>query len=849
MDHEYLQNVMGSPYVQEGAFSRLKARGAQAMGALGAMAGHQIQDPNETKLRSLWDGFMSSLKKTMRDWETQISPMFDQKVTLDEDGKEVKETLDALADLLTMQGPQKIGSAPNQGYHEPSVRNPRDNPNTYVKGSAYNRSTTSPTKLTELIDEGFWDAANRDIGLNKALGSNDPIKILNSYKNHVLSAFQKFMRDAVKMTKLTASQIYYKLYHIQPSKPGWQASGNMMKVVQRLTDLQNVGDVGAVPPVIQPQQGQGVPPVIQPQQGQGVPPVIQPQQEPQPPQQPSDEPTKPAQPSGQKPSGDQGIEGGEGDAISPKELPSVILKAIQIIEDAVSQDIAHTGKYFDKDASGQMTPLPKDYGTGQSMTKEAADQPAATDAGGEEPEEKERKGEFIYNFRSKLRKYPGTPFSIQVKPVTVDSKIEGTNISVEVWWQCTDDHNTHNKIYAIANRGGKKSKPMLIMEFFDHEVHSKSGATDPKSTNFFTPEKIINAANPTGPNKLANASPDVLQAIKSHQDKLLRSLMVISARKSMEFKPKKDKTFPLKFDDAGNVTVYKDGKESGTYTSDQVSDFLNKSDFATSEKWKESLDDAGYFEKFPDKEPKEIATYPAFKDAVLALMALKFGEAEATKLAAHAWMELRQTVDDLNAIQTNDIVQLAAKKQKEYGGLESPEGGAAASGNPTAPPAPKAKPPITPVSKPASGPPPTTKPTAPVSGAAGGPPPTTAPTAPVSQEKPEPEKGQGQKPQQPPAPEAKPKKPEQEIKIWKGSDGQMRWSNKKGVVGGLTSKTIQKFKEKPEFLAALKKAKANKFAPPTKKVIDPKTGKETEEPDTNLQEKFVNPFQMDNFLL
>ena len=75
MDHEYLQNVMGSPYVQEGAFSRLKARGAQAQQAGSAMLGRGIQDPTVTKVKSLWDGMMKSVRPIINDWRTQVSPM------------------------------------------------------------------------------------------------------------------------------------------------------------------------------------------------------------------------------------------------------------------------------------------------------------------------------------------------------------------------------------------------------------------------------------------------------------------------------------------------------------------------------------------------------------------------------------------------------------------------------------------------------------------------------------------------------------------------------------------------------------------------------------------------------
>src|ERR1035441_9236580 len=277
MNHEYLQNVMGSPYVQEGEFSRLKAKGAQAMGALGAMAGHQIQSPVETKLHSLWDGFIASLKGIMKDWSGQVSPMFDQKAPITNgQQQQVKECLDELAKLLTSAVPQNIGSAPDKGYHDSTNRNPRDNPQSYVRGSAYNRSTTSPTKLTEMVEEGFWDAAKRDVKLNTALGSSDPSTILDSYKNHVLSMFQNFMKDAVKMTKMTAQQIYSMLAKMQPTQPGWQAAGNMQKVVKQLKTLQSVGDIkgNGEPPVINPQaaRGQAPPQIQQPSKAQQLPP-------------------------------------------------------------------------------------------------------------------------------------------------------------------------------------------------------------------------------------------------------------------------------------------------------------------------------------------------------------------------------------------------------------------------------------------------------------------------------------------------------------------------------------------------------------------------------------------------
>lgn len=944
MDHEYLQNVMGSPYVNEGAFDRLKAKGAQAMGALGAMAGYQIQSPAETKLRSLWEGFMSSLKKIMKDWEGQVSPMFDQKVPLTtEKQRQVKDALDALARTLAPVGPQKIGTAPDD-FADPGVRTQRRNPDTFVKGSAYNRSTTSPTKLSELVDEGFWDAAKRDMGLNKALGSNDPSKILDAYKNQVLSAFQSFMKDAVKMTKMTAQQIYGLLSKMQPAKGGWQAAGNMQKVVEHLKSLQAMGDItgkgeppemhppaapGEQPPVIQKPTAQPppipkpaeqpVPPVIPKPAEQPVPPVIpKPAEQPVPPVIPKEQPPKPGEHPAAPPTAAAGKE-----VIDPKEYPYIILHAIRIINNAVTADESHAGHFFDKDKSGKYTPLPTGWDEPSvtkesnlmSLLKEIHSDPKPKGGkvakGGEgEQEEPEVPGEFLYNFHSKFSKHPGKPFNIEVKPVGMSNEVpELPGVKIQVIWQNED---TLNDIYVIAEKNGKKTKPLLIMEFYDDDVSSQTGATDPSSTNIFSVDKLVQSSDPDAASKLAGAPPKVKQAIQNEQELLLRSLMATTYRKGMEFRSKAGKNvFPLKFDTSGRVTYKtKNGKptsdKDGQPTTIDQTEVEQKleGEYKEAEMWADSLEHYGYFDMFKGLKPKDITEYPAYNQAYKELAKGGMEDAAIGKLLPKAWTELSQTkaqkditaaelvanvtgegtpgvfgepeaepdagpqayedaklalqklgVKDIDKKLQQAWMDLAAtKKEDEITASDLTQ--AVVSGKKPTPPAPPAapaaptEPPKAPVSAPGGAPAPTKEPTAPVtapvSGAAGAPPPESK----VSTDKPEPEKGKGQQPQQPPAPEAKPKKKKgQEIKIWKGSDGQMRWSNKDGVVGGLTSKTMKKFKGNPEFVDALKKAKANKFAPPTKKVVDPKTGKETEVPDDTLQERFVNPFQRDNFLL
>ena len=856
MDHEYLQNVMGSPYVQEGAFSRLKAKGAQAMGAIGAMAGHQIQSPVETQLRSLWEGFVSSLKKLMKDWEGQVSPMFDQKVPLtNEKQQQVKEALDALAQTLSSMGPQKVGNFP-QGEHDPRVRNQRDNPETYVKGSAYNRSTTSPTKLTELMAEGFWDAANRDMGLNKALGSNDPSTILDKYKNQVLSIFQNFMKDAVKMTRMTAQQIYAVLAKMQPAKGGWQAAGNMQKVVGQLKTLQSIGDI----------KGTGAPPVINPPADATQPeaqPEPEPEAQPEQPaqQQPTPQPAPQAQPqpTAQQtppPAQGAGIAGGSG-STSADELPFIVLKAMKIIIDAVKNDKQHVGTFF---SGGE---LPKDYGgntlygkVSPTVTETTSGPKPKGGAAGEdnfpEPPEKEVPNQFLYNFHSKHRKTPASSFSIQVKPVTEPEVVEElpSKPTVEVWWQ-NEGHK--NRIFAVATTQGKKSKPVPIMQFFDNEVSSKAGSTTPTDPNFFTADKVLQASNPNGDSPIAKASEQVKAEIKQLEPDLLRALMATTGRKAMEFVPKSTKIFRMKYDEAGDVTT-----KDGTYDKEEVKANLASPNPKVAEAWSETLDAYGYFESFPDMKPGAAASASpasasglpqAYEDGVKALTQIMKAKGvkpeqvqkQAEQMAQQAWVKLKgQGKTDITA---EDVLQMALSgKPNTPSKPEAPEA-------PAAPEAPSGAD----VSKPAGEPPAAKEPTAPVSGGASGPPPTTNPTAPVSGEKPEPDKGQGQEPQQPQQPTAQPDAGAQNkfgaVKIRRK---QIEWEHPKThEVHLVSADQLEKFaKKQPKFANALKSHPElyQKFKDMIEKDQKKPEGGGDEKPQVAERAGYINPFNRDNLL-
>ena len=656
MDHEYIQHIQGSPYVKEGMWDRFKAKAAQQMGSLGAMAGHQIQNPNETKIRSLWDGFMKGLKSAMKDWDSQVAPMFDEQIPLDQNGEAIKSAIDSLSRSLRSEFPTPTGNYNSTlGYHDSTVRNPRDNSDSYVKGSAYNRSTTSP-KLKDLapkqqgnVEEGFWDAANRDLKLNRALGSNDPSQILNAYKKYILSLFNGFMKDAMKSTKLQAPQIYQLLSKMK-------ATSHMQKVVQALKQLQSAGEAnpqaepGEEPPVIQQPAGAQPPPIPQqpaPYSGP-VPPVIGQQPPPIPQQKETPPPSKPDHlPKDPTPSEyDPPVPGQQGKSefhITPNEIPYVILKAIRIIIDAVSSDKSHVGQYFT--APNLPTKFKQDISEIDAPPKsnKPKDQKKDTETDDFEP----IPGEFVYNFHGNFRKSPGTNFSIQVQPVHEKPEIEQFGISVEVWWSCTD---TENEIYAVAMKEGAESDPILIMKFSDHETSSKMGASNPYDQNAFSIEKIVNQSDDPGAEKKLDPKflgqekfGQVMNEMKKLQNLLLRSLMVVTARKAKEFKPKTKNVFPITYDDKGNVTFTNpETKQEQTITIDKVKEIL-KGDYEQAQKWKETLDHYDYFDHFPiEVTPPD--QYPAWKEAEYVLMT-KYGQNEggARKILVKAWMELSKT--------------------------------------------------------------------------------------------------------------------------------------------------------------------------------------------------------------
>ena len=659
MDQEYLRNIMGSPYVNEGAFTQLKVKSAQAMSIF---EGLESTDPT---LRYLWEGFMRYLKYAMKHWESKISPMLNGVAPGKQ--KQVKDQLDALAKILFPAIPPTIGTPPSSAPPSPL-----------------------PLDSDYTIEEGFWDTIKQGMGMNKTFGSNDSLTILNNWKNYIVSVFQGFVKKASRKTKMAEPQIYAALARIHLENPTWQIARNMQQIVNHFKTIQGIGDIRepvTTAPASVPPTSAGTPP---------APPTSAPPTSAAP---TSAAPASAAPASAGTPSGGGAEPSSEEPSIThggvfkilPKDYSFIILHAIKVINNAVMSDKSHTGHYFDKDpTTNAYIPLPTEF-EGPSPIKESRiklkwllreiTSPPKSNAPVHTPPpddnvEPEIPGEFLYNFHSKFRKLPATSWNIDVKPIDPNLKkdVEGLpGVKIKVIWNC---HKGENKIYVVAYKDGKSSDSLMIMRFGDDDVNSKAGATTQGDDQFFTTNKIVQDSDPYNDSKLEGASPEILQQIKVEEEKLLRSLMATTHRKIMEFKSKKGlAVFPLKWYDDGSVT-YKQNPGDGTPTNElngiwieppisrvEVGKKLQGKDY---KKWEDSLNHTGYFEQFPNIKPKDISAYPAYAEAEKTMKQ----EHHDLTLLMSAWMKLRQDGIAPEHITADQLLAEALKPKVYYDAIK-----------------------------------------------------------------------------------------------------------------------------------------------------------------------------------
>jgi hypothetical protein len=602
MDQDFLNNINGSPYVEEGAFSRLQSKAAQISRGATSMLGQGGQPPYETIIRSLWDGFVKKVTPILNDWNSQ--------------GKQVLST-------FTL----------NQSQEE--MANILDNIYSSLRSSFNPKYPNS--LLRESLDEAFWDMAKRDIGLNKKLGSNDPSKIINGFKNKILNLYNMFLSDASKTTNIplqnvenVASKLNFK--GVAQPQTGVIPAGTISNVIGKLKTLKTMPDVPSEPIP-------GTTPPVAPSTPESTPPVaaaVAPTAPQTSPSSNTNTPSGNAEPSSES----------EG-KITDNDAAFLILEVVKIIIETVKADASHSADIFNAPE------LPQSMHDKQINEEDVPEKPTDKNNTTTDDKSDEMPGEFVYNFHSRDKKFPGS-FSINVGNQKTIKLPSGKQKNIQVIWH---SHKGTNDIWVMSKGDDGKATKALIFKFYNDQAAPQLGHE--KTTNV---DLLLKQSKPMGGPTLdqTKIDPKIMSEINSLQSDLFRSLFAVVRRKGMEFKPKEKGLYSLTFDDEGVVTSHqKDGKTK-QYAEGDLRQVLNGPP-EIADKWKKSLEAVGYFDKFPDLKPTPIENYKNFKDAILTLISLKYGEKESTNLVANAWAKLKteNPTQPPEKIETSTLVKKA----------------------------------------------------------------------------------------------------------------------------------------------------------------------------------------------
>lgn len=590
MDIEYLQNIAGSSYVDEGLGDRIRSRGASGAQRISAMTGGSFSDLNYTKVESLFNNFIRRIAKTLKDFA--------------EGDNSVANRLEQMRPQVTEQHLAVIQQLKDL-YHSivPTFFQQHQ-----LKHSVLNPRGTGP-QLSEMLKEGIF---SRGMSLNAALQTNDPTTILNAYISDIKREYNSFLRDAIKITN--APKDYVK-----------RVVGNLN---QKWTPLLNkVEQVSGTPPV------QPAPP--QPQQTAQQPPS----------QQAAAAPVSATPPAAVPPAPQA-----QSPEISKNDFGGIVDRVVDIIIETVSSDLERAEKFISKPGAvptqkglptdWEQPPLTKEPDVTPTNEAEIAVEKEPEDKGDEDDQkedEPEAHGEFLYNFHSRYDKQRN--FAIEVKPTNQSLNIyklgSGNTKKLNVIWY---NKRHENDIYVkhtpvqIEKQGDTtitkqtaKTEQVLLFRFWDDQVNPRNA-----QSKKFNVKLLLDQANPLAGDLLNGADPAVLDNLNKKTEPLLRALYATTYRKAMEFKRR---LISLFFDNAGNLYQ---AKRTGNelVTKDQITAHINSTNVKERQRWIKSLDRIKFFDKFPDMKPKNqsnLDEIPNAMDAVNALVALGHKKIDALK--------------------------------------------------------------------------------------------------------------------------------------------------------------------------------------------------------------------------
>lgn len=663
MDKDYLQNIANSPHVDEGLGDRILSRGTSGAQRLAAMTGGDFNDLNYTKIKSLFEGLVKKLSKTLEEFadgphsianrleqmRPQITPQHQQAI----------QELRDLYDLLV---------PPYLRVHQ-------------VKNSVL-EPRSSRSNLTELLSEGIF---TRDMSLSSALQSNDATKILNAYFTLIKNQFSAFVRDAMKVTGTPKDYVKRVVGNLNQKWP---------------TIWQKLDQISGTPPVLTVQQQQ--------QQATGA---AQPQ---------------PSVATATKPKPATSAQQGNKDDFALV-VDRVIDIIIQAVKSDTERSDSFFSKELPKDFEAPAITKediddPAEDGDEEFHKKKGktpvdpAEEPV--DAEPDPEEEDPNTSEFLYNFHAKYDKYPGK-FAIDVEPTDknleiVQLKGTGKTKMLNVIWSSKQKENEiyvkHIDVEIEQDAEGSHYKTtgnpehVMLFKFYDHQVNPRH----PLSKSFSL-VNMLKQANPSGAELFEAADKSIKATIASKDDAFRRALYATTSRKFMEFKRK---LVSLTFDENGEV-FKKTRSGLVPVPKDKLMAYLNSKDPKERERWKNSLEKIKYFEKFPNLLPKQEVTMDAIPNAMSAYKALQ----QLGVKNAPAMQAVQKAVEALGNTATEEAYIKKALENdlhKPKGSEEKPK---PVSKEPVAP---VSSEPSNPVSAPVSAPV-SSEPTAPVSGPASAP--------------------------------------------------------------------------------------------------------------------------------
>jgi hypothetical protein len=788
MDNEYLHSIDASPYVEEGFLSHARATGAGLRQRLQNISPSEdpYQTPFYAQLMSYYKSFIKDVKNVLSEFAVgETSPL--ERLKKMQLTVEEKTILDSLENIYSQLVP-----IPSSTINEINI---------------VSELIPSHISISQVMHNSLNEAW---VGRKMAQISGNASNIINKYVQDLKGIYSKFLKNISRLF---------------PNSPKETLSKEFKKNVGDPKITNNVSNVEGILKLV-PNA------VTEPEPTAAPSPTSQVNTK-----TPSVAPVAPqTAPNTQKDS-----------------LAEIVERVVEIIIDAVSSD-ERSEPWMNKPlpTDWNSPPVTKDNPTDQSSDVTSIEEKEDinksddnTSPTGEE--EQEYKGEFLYNFHSKVNKYPGGSFNIEVKPTKTSLQTiklsNGMTKELVVIWAVKDksENNIFVKHKAVektqSNNTFSPSKPTNLtpgdysieeamdnqwevthlFSFFDHQANPRIEG------NKFDVETLIAQAHPSKGNVLAGANPKLLEKINSLNELFLRSCYAATSRKHMEFSRK---GLNIRMADTGRVFHIKRDGHHEEVSNDAISLHVKSKNINERKKWIEALERIGWFKKNGIDVPKwqdepsnaplipvpggaadqaklasatEVKDIPAAADAVKMLITM----GEKPKAA----IDLLQKVVDAHGgkLSTQEYVKLA----------KSPPKNDAISSEPSKVSKPAGEPPIdatvsTPVSKPAGGAPPSKDVTAPVS-SPNGKVETPGGDTPKHVDTPKPENGN--------------------IKFTE--DGKVVWTKPDGKIVKFTPSQINSI-HSPRLMAALKKVNY----PFEKFKVNIKEN----------QEELINPFRKENFL-